>query len=310
MKGCADTCGISLLNFDGTLQNQPLLHKAYPSEWIDFSDLGGCLGYASGEALRRIRRRLEARRHRRITLIGSGNYHYVTYLLMSEIRQPFSLVLFDHHTDLAPGSPALAASELAASGLKVTGLSASGLAAAVDAPAGTDAGAPVLSCGSWVGAAVNNLPLLRRVVIVGARPAEDRSGRLHVRAHGRTCRGPAPGVPDKVTVITEQEARRCSAGELARAIREALADLPVYISVDKDVLDREHAATNWDQGSMPLGQLTGVLRELKRTCRIAGADVCGELPLSPLERLFGFRTRLVKKNELANKAIVDALLAE
>ena len=258
MKSGTSDSGISLLNFDGTLQTQTSLRK-YPAEWIDFTDLRGCCGYCTGDSLRQIRSRLRSRKHRRITLIGHGNYHYVTYVLLSEMRQPFSLVLFDHHTDLAPGGDA-----------------------------------PYISCGSWVSHALKTLPLLERVVIVGAQVPDSRE---------------SAGLPDNVLLIAEREARRMSPEAIARAIRSSAPGLPLYISVDKDVLDPENAATDWDQGSMTLRQLLDVIRELKRTRPIAGADVCGEMPLSPVDLLSGERVRHLKKNERANKAIVDALLA-
>jgi Arginase/agmatinase/formimionoglutamate hydrolase, arginase family len=254
MKGS----GISLLNFDGTLRHQSLLGK-YPAEWIDFTDLRGCHGYCAEDSLRKIEHRLRSRKHRRITLIGRGNYHYVTWVLLSEIRQPFSLILFDHHTDLAPGV----------------------------------GDTPFISCGSWVSHALDTLPLLDRVVIVGA----------HIPDGGSGC-----GLPTNVTIIPEREARRMSPAEIVRAIRSATPGQPIYISVDKDVLDPENAATDWDQGSMTLRQLLDAIRELKRIRPLAGADVCGEMPLSPVDLLSGERVRHLKKNELANKAIVDTLL--
>lgn len=250
--------GISLLNFDDTLQKQPLL-RGYPAEWIDFSDLRGCHGYCSVDSLRKIQQRLKSRKYKRIILIGNGNYHYVTYVLLSDIRQPFSLILFDHHTDLALSGDI-----------------------------------PFISCGSWVGTSLRTLPLLNRVVIIGAHPSNRRQ---------------ASGIPSNVTVISEQEVNRMSAAEVVRAVRSVLPDQPLYISVDKDVLDRENAATNWDQGSMTLRQLLDVIWELKQTYPLAGVDVCGELPLSPVDFLSGERVRHLKKNEIANKAIVDVLLA-
>lgn len=257
MIGGMMNSGISLLNFDGTLQKQSWLGE-YEGEWIDFSDLRGCQGYCAEESLRKIRHRLRSRKHKHITLIGNGNYHYVTYVLLSEIKQPFSLILFDHHTDLAGNS-----------------------------------GLPLLSCGSWVGEALKTLPMLKHAVIVGARLPDGRQASI---------------LPGRVTVIPEQEACSLSAAEVAQAIRAALPVRTIYISVDKDVLDREHAVTNWDQGGMTLGQLLDVIRELKRTHQVAGVDVCGELPLSPVDLLSGENARHLRKNELANKAIVDALL--
>lgn len=252
------TRGISLLNFDNTLKKQSMLRK-YPREWIDFSDLEGCQGYCSIDSLQKIQTRLKKRRHRSITLIGNGNYHYVTYLLLSEIRQPFSLILFDHHTDL-----------------EQTG------------------DTPLITCGSWVSIALKTLPLLNRVMIIGAHPFNQRL---------------VTDIPDKVTIISEKDLIRLSTTEIVGSILSLLPDLPIYISVDKDVLNRDNAITNWDQGSMTLRQLLDVIRELKRTRRILGVDICGELPLSPVDFLSDNRVRHLKKNEIANKAIVDTLIA-
>jgi|HigsolmetaAR203D_1030402.scaffolds.fasta_scaffold04261_4 hypothetical protein len=297
MKSGTEKRGISLLNFDGTLRKQPLL-RTYPGEWIDFSDLRGCHGYCSIDALRRIRQRLHARKHKRITLIGNGNYHYVTYLLLTEIRQPFSLILFDHHTDLAAGDPISPDPALHEPG--PDDFAPDGVPPEDPSREGE---IPVLSCGSWVSAALNTLPLLNRVVIIGAHSSQRGCGR------GSGAPGNVAGnVAGKVVVLSEQEVSRSTAKELAGSVLSALPGVPVYVSVDKDVLDREHAVTNWDQGSMTLRQLLEVLRELKRARTISGADICGELPLSPVDALSGDRVRNVKKNEIANKAIVDVLL--
>ena len=47
-----------------------------------------------------IKRALNRRKNKGITFIGSGNYHYVSHLLLEEINKPFTLILFDHHTDM------------------------------------------------------------------------------------------------------------------------------------------------------------------------------------------------------------------
>lgn len=65
-------------------------------------------------------------------------------------------------------------------------------------------------------------------------------------------------------------------------IREAgqeavLPDLPVYLSIDKDVLSGDYARTNWDQGAMTLPQLKDAVRAIASRHEILGIDVCGEL---------------------------------
>ena len=55
----------------------------------------------------------------------------------------------------------------------------------------------------------------------------------------------------------------------------SLPDLPVYLSIDLDVLSREYARTDWDQGEMTLEELKSALRGVIATRRILGVDFCG-----------------------------------
>lgn len=123
---------VTVLNFDQmyTLQRR-LSDRA--DEWIELSDIPSTNLFCTREALAEIRRRLSAHPASGITYIGSGNYHYVTYALLGEIDRPFSLVLFDNHTD-AKRSDCLPG---------------------------------ILTCGSWVAEAIARLPQLRQVVWVG-----------------------------------------------------------------------------------------------------------------------------------------------
>ena len=53
---------------------------------------------------------------------------------------------------------------------------------------------------------------------------------------------------------------------------------PVYISIDKDVLDPSSAITNWDQGSLTLSELEQLLAVVFRQEQVIGIDICGECP--------------------------------
>lgn len=57
-------------------------------------------------------------------------------------------------------------------------------------------------------------------------------------------------------------------------------DIPVYLSIDKDVLREEDARTNWDQGDLTLEELSAFIRRTDESRRILGIDVCGEIPAS------------------------------
>jgi hypothetical protein len=58
-----------------------------------------------------------------------------------------------------------------------------------------------------------------------------------------------------------------------------VASLPteaVWLTIDKDVLARGEAATNWDQGDMTVDHILEAIDKLARHCKVLGADVCGD----------------------------------
>lgn len=126
---------ITFCNFDGTYTMQPRLLAASPHHWLDFSSVCGTNLYCSPEAFAHIRNQLNTLPESGLTFLGSGNYHYATLALLLNIRRPFSLILFDHHTDLQKGSIG-----------------------------------HMLSCGSWVRHALKELKHLRKTMIIGPEP--------------------------------------------------------------------------------------------------------------------------------------------
>ncbi|WP_342719421.1 arginase family protein [Bacillus paramycoides] len=125
--------GLTFLNFDDTYLLQNKLHS-YSHEDIDFSHLEHANLYCEPPSLMRIKQELNRRKQKGVTFIGSGNYHYVSYLLLKEIVEPFTLILFDHHTDM-----------------DLKGENEHTL----------------ISCGSWVSFALQNNPKLKKVIIIG-----------------------------------------------------------------------------------------------------------------------------------------------
>lgn len=82
---------------------------------------------------------------------------------------------------------------------------------------------------------------------------------------------------------------------------------PVYISVDKDVLDRNSAVTNWDQGSLPLPELEEVLSAILKKENVIGIDICGECSSS----LDVFEEeRELEINSKANRELLNLILSE
>ena len=109
----------------------------------------------------------------------------------------------------------------------------------------------VLSCGGWVRALREENPMLEEVWTLGPdHRIRNASGTVDRELEGE--------IDDLVAAV---EGRR------------------LYLSVDKDVLDRAHARTDWSQGTYTLAQLEGWLDRLLRLDVVA-VDLCGELPLS------------------------------
>ena len=55
--------------------------------------------------------------------------------------------------------------------------------------------------------------------------------------------------------------------------------MPVYLSIDLDILSADHARTDWDQGSVSLAALLERIQKDMTAHRIIGADICGGLTI-------------------------------
>lgn len=67
---------------------------------IDCSDISGSDLYCTKEAEKKIKQRIDEHGIHGIHFIDSGNYHYITKFMTDKIQKKFSLVLYDHHTDM------------------------------------------------------------------------------------------------------------------------------------------------------------------------------------------------------------------
>ncbi|MDQ0256619.1 arginase family enzyme [Evansella vedderi] len=220
---------VTVLDFDHTYVSQKFLHDS-TFEWIPMEDIPSTSRYCSNEARAEIYERLQHRRNKGITFIGNGNYHYVSLLLLQEIDSPFTLVLLDNHTDLQEPSFM-----------------------------------PLLSCGSWVLHALESLPNLEKVVIVGIRPDFTTE---QIPAHLRS----------KISIIPHNHILFQKETKLLSHIQSLIPTANIYISIDKDVLDETAAKTNWDHGKMQLATLRSILQSLSEHKSIIGVDICGEYP--------------------------------
>ena len=99
----------------------------------DVSDIPGTNCYLDEDAKTLIVDKYKEIGYKGLHILGSGNYHYLTYLWLSKIGQDFSLLTFDNHPDMQ--NPAFG---------------------------------DILSCGSWVLAANNDYKNLKHIYICGA----------------------------------------------------------------------------------------------------------------------------------------------
>ncbi len=113
-----------------------------------------------------------------------------------------------------------------------------------------------LSCGGWVREAVFNLPHLKKVYMIGID--EDLYYELDDLYEHK----------DRVEVI--------SSYDLFMENVLSKAGLPVYISLDKDVLSEDEVITNWDQGDMTFAELQRYLEAVLDRRDVLGIDICGE----------------------------------
>ena len=127
----------------------------------------------------------------------------------------------------------------------------------------------VLSCGGWARDAFRDIPSLTQVLMVGINPDLE----LDI----------LDLVFDGVLAVTSEDLRH-TGDSLSRDVLEMFSLLepriPVYISIDKDVLTTDYARTDWDQGGMTLAQLESAVMLATKGHRLLGADICGGLTRS------------------------------
>lgn len=209
------------LDFTGIYAEEAGPEDAY----LDLQDIRGTDMYCAPEAQTQIRERIAPFGAEGIHFLDSGNYHYASALFGQEITEDFTLVLFDHHTDMQ--KPMME---------------------------------ELLSCGGWAAVLADSCKRLKQILVVGP-PAESMQ-EIEVN-----CR-------EKLLLVSEEEVLD---GKWQERLGGMKRDLPVYVSIDRDVLDPAYAKTNWDQGKIKADHLEGILSELLCGRRLIGADFCGEL---------------------------------
>lgn len=301
---------------------------------LDFTTLSGTTGFCDDAAADEIRRRIADFPARGIHFLDNGNFHYLTRFWCEKISEDFALVVYDHHVDLRkpvfPGlmscgswirdvllrnshcravliiGPECAQADIIERELQSL---ADEDSFSDDSMSGTAAERRMTADQATHASAANH-PLR---VSAAARPfhvsAADYASHswTYVRREADGQR-PCASAPVRVCCFTEDDILD---GRVARELPHLLdaLHLPVYISIDKDVLSRKVLRTNWDQGIMTEAEFR---RELDRftmdpDIHILGVDICGEPAYNACRLLDD--TRDLRRSDGVNRRLLEHYLS-
>lgn len=225
------------LNLDGAWEEQTL---GLPE--LDFQDWGPRLRYSAPPAEVHAFYRLAQDRLAPFVVYGSGDYHYLTALLVRRVARPVTLVSFDNHPDW-------------------------------------DRRPPRWGCGGWTRRALE-CEKVQRIYVWGCGNFELRfPSRLFADQAALRAQRLEPYAwaerQDEATrrrfgCITRQDWRRQFERFSGR-----LAGTAVYVTVDLDCLRVEEATTNWENGLFTVADLAWAIGRLGEQSQIVAGDVCG-----------------------------------
>ena len=256
---------LRLLDLDGSLPSQaPFAERLADgsAEHVDLKGMSASLRIvARRRAMEAFCERLIGEEYAagapEVTFYGSGDFHHLAAGLLRLANEPVTVIHFDNHPDW------------------------------VSFP-------PTFNCGAWVNRALQ-LPHVRKVVTLG--PCSDdlawpelKSANLAAVREGLLEIRPWQHPPSRVLRDYDRgPAHRSQGGYIEWAnladddwrvaLDDVIAGVPtraVWLTIDKDVLVEEEAATNWDQGGMSVDHLIEAIRLLALRKRLFGVDVCGD----------------------------------
>ena len=179
----------------------------------------------------------------RLVFLGSGDFHHLTYALLSRVGLPMEVVVLDNHPDN------------------------------MRYPFG-------IHCGSWVAHAAR-LPFVSRIHVAGIC-SPDVEGARALENHLRPLRSGKVVywcIRRDLGALRRLGARASrsfdSIPDMLDALGGELSGRPVYLSIDKDVLAGDAVQTNWDQGVMRLPELESAIGLVKNN--LIAADVTGDV---------------------------------
>ena len=308
---------------------------------LDFTTLSGTTGFCDDAAADEIRRCIADFPARGIHFLDNGNFHYLTRFWCEKISEDFVLVVYDHHVDLRkpvfPGlmscgswirdvllrnshcravliiGPECAQADIIERELQsladedsfsddsMFGTAAERRMTADQATHASAAGQP--SHVSAADYASHSWTYVRR-------EASDQPPRSSASVRRDTDgQRPCASAPVRVCCFTEDDILDGRAARELPHLLDAL-HLPVYISIDKDVLSRKVLRTNWDQGIMTEAEFRHELDRFTMgpDIHILGVDICGEPAYNACRRLLD-DTRDLRRSDGVNRRLLEHYLS-
>jgi hypothetical protein len=335
---------VRVLDLDGSLEAQAALFAPGEATWLAARDWGPRLRLAcTFSTFDRFAQWLGAAGSADapgVTLYGSGDFHHVTLALLRQIERPFNLLVLDKHPDWMRGIPFLHCGTWLHHALRLPALRRvfhCGGAADFDnmyrwlAPwsALRERRVVVLPAQTrWTRSGWSEVPTYPVLETQSSRSARDRAfpplrsgGKGEWRDERRRDREHWP--PDSLARSRTAEPDVSLAVQSAiEPYRGDLAEHPLYISIDKDVLAFDHAAVNWDSGLLRLEHALEILAVFLAAAggQVVGADLLGDW--SPV-RLWHVLNRIchrldhpspahdpadaARRNQRVNAALLQAL---
>jgi arginase family enzyme len=191
-----------------------------------------------------------------VTFYGSNDFHHITLALVRRIRQPVNFVIFDNHPDYCEYYFGL-------------------------------------HCGCWLNHVIQ-LPTVKLAIHMGGNSGEFEDTWLRFNTpwkhmtNGKLIIFPADRkftgmkwhkVPQKEMrykwhiLINKERVRR-----LLEPYADTLAKYPLYITIDKDVMTRQHCLQNWNSGVLFRQEIIVALEVLAEMSkgRILAIDITGD----------------------------------
>ena len=237
---------VTIQDFTGVYAEQPFMQELRRSttadgeiRWFDCTQIDGSDCYCDDEAQAILGQQIESVGNNTIGIhfFDNGNYHYMSKLWTDCVQEPFDLVVFDHHPDMQPP--------------RFEG---------------------ILSCGGWIKEVLDHNKFVQNVTVIGV------ADHLVEEIREDLTQANAAEILNRVTFIRESELKK-HPENLSSLVCSELASVlssNIYLSIDKDALNTQEAATNWDQGSLTFEQLANTLQILAQNRKILGIDICGE----------------------------------